>query len=71
MSITISHVTRRFGSFVALDDVSVDIPSGRLTALLGPNRAVSWPVGMETFTSSSATKSPKRFPIPSTSMLTS
>ena len=37
MSITISHVTRRFGSFVALDDVSVDIPSGRLTALLGPS----------------------------------
>ncbi len=37
MSITIRNVTRRFGSFVALDDVSLDIPSGRLTALLGPS----------------------------------
>ena len=27
---------------------------------LGPRRAVSWPVGMLTLTSSSATKSPKR-----------
>jgi sulfate transport system ATP-binding protein len=31
------HITKRFGDFVALDDVSVDIPSGSLTALLGPS----------------------------------
>ncbi|GIJ40318.1 sulfate/molybdate ABC transporter ATP-binding protein [Micromonospora andamanensis] len=37
MSIEISHVGKRFGDFVALDDVSVSIPSGRLTALLGPS----------------------------------
>jgi sulfate transport system ATP-binding protein len=37
MSIEISGVSKRFGSFVALDDVSVSIPSGRLTALLGPS----------------------------------
>ena len=37
MSIEIANVTKRFGSFVALDDVSLSIPSGRLTALLGPS----------------------------------
>ena len=37
MSIEISNVTKRFGGFVALDDVSVSIPSGQLTALLGPS----------------------------------
>jgi sulfate transport system ATP-binding protein len=31
------RITKRFGDFVALDDVSVDIPSGSLTALLGPS----------------------------------
>jgi len=37
MSIEISGVTKRFGDFVALDDVSVSIPTGQLTALLGPS----------------------------------
>jgi sulfate transport system ATP-binding protein len=37
MGISVQHVTKRFGSFAALDDVSVDIPSGSLTALLGPS----------------------------------
>ena len=37
MSIEIEHVGKRFGSFVALDDVSVSIPTGQLTALLGPS----------------------------------
>jgi sulfate transport system ATP-binding protein len=31
------RIIKRFGDFVALDDVSVDIPSGSLTALLGPS----------------------------------
>ncbi|HEY1279620.1 MAG TPA: TOBE-like domain-containing protein [Acidimicrobiales bacterium] len=35
--IDIRNVSKRFGSFVALDDVSVEIPSGSLTALLGPS----------------------------------
>ena len=30
-------VSKQFGSFVALDDVSVDVPAGSLTALLGPS----------------------------------
>ncbi len=32
------HVTKRFGGFVALDDINLDIPSG-ICALLGPNGA--------------------------------
>jgi len=31
------NVTKRFGDFVALDDVSVHVPSGALMALLGPS----------------------------------
>ena len=30
-------MTTRFGDFVALDDVSIDVPDGGLTALLGPS----------------------------------
>jgi sulfate/thiosulfate transport system ATP-binding protein len=37
MGITALEVTKRFGDFVALDDVSVTIPEGSLTALLGPS----------------------------------
>jgi sulfate transport system ATP-binding protein len=37
MSIEISGVTKRFGDFVALDDVNLTIPTGQLTALLGPS----------------------------------
>jgi sulfate transport system ATP-binding protein len=37
MGITAQHVTKRFGDFVALDDVSLQIPTGSLTALLGPS----------------------------------
>src|SRR5438034_10729611 len=37
MSIEITNIGKRFGDFVALDDVNVSIPSGQLTALLGPS----------------------------------
>jgi sulfate/thiosulfate transport system ATP-binding protein len=37
VSIAIRHVSKHYGSFAALDDVSVRIPSGGLTALLGPS----------------------------------
>src|ERR687897_2737210 len=37
MSIDISGVSKKFGDFVALEDVNVTIPTGQLTALLGPS----------------------------------
>ena len=37
MSIDVRGVGKKFGDFVALDDVSVSIPTGQLTALLGPS----------------------------------
>ena len=37
MAIESRNVTKRFGDFVALDDVSINVESGSLTALLGPS----------------------------------
>jgi sulfate/thiosulfate transport system ATP-binding protein len=37
MSIEITGVNKSFGDFVALDDVNLTIPTGQLTALLGPS----------------------------------
>jgi len=37
MEIEVRHVMKRFGSFTALQDVSLRIPSGALVALLGPS----------------------------------
>jgi sulfate transport system ATP-binding protein len=37
MAISARNVTKRFGDFTALNDVSVEIPTGSLTALLGPS----------------------------------
>ncbi|HVN83758.1 MAG TPA: sulfate/molybdate ABC transporter ATP-binding protein [Candidatus Binatia bacterium] len=37
MGISVQHLTKRFGNFVALDNVSLDVPHGSLVALLGPS----------------------------------
>jgi len=37
MSITVKNITKRFGSFMALDDVSLQVPPDCLLALLGPS----------------------------------
>ena len=37
MSIEIKNVNKFFGDFVALDDINVSLPTGQLTALLGPD----------------------------------
>src|SRR4051794_28056671 len=37
LAIEARNVTKRFGDFVALDDVSIEVASGSLTALLGPS----------------------------------
>ena len=37
MSISVRRITKRFDDYVALDDVSVEVATGSLTALLGPS----------------------------------
>ena len=37
MRIEAEAISKRFGEFVALDDVTLDVPEGALTALLGPS----------------------------------
>jgi sulfate transport system ATP-binding protein len=37
MSIVVEGARKQFGDFVALDEVSVTVPDGSLTALLGPS----------------------------------
>src|SRR5262245_55859426 len=37
MAIETKNVVKKFGDFVALDDVSIKVPDGGLTALLGPS----------------------------------
>jgi sulfate/thiosulfate transport system ATP-binding protein len=37
MAIEARNITKRFGDYLALDDVNVSVPDGSLTALLGPS----------------------------------
>lgn len=36
-AITIKHLTKKFGNFTAVDDLSFDIPKGKIFGFLGPN----------------------------------
>ncbi|WUR12144.1 sulfate ABC transporter ATP-binding protein [[Empedobacter] haloabium] len=37
MTIAVKNINKRFGDFIALNNVSLDFPAGELTALLGPS----------------------------------
>jgi sulfate transport system ATP-binding protein len=37
MSINVTNITKHFGAFRALDNVSLEVPGGKLVALLGPS----------------------------------
>jgi len=37
MSISVKNITKTFGTFKALDDISLTVPDGKLVALLGPS----------------------------------
>ena len=37
--LTVEHLTVRFGGLVAVDDVSITVPAGRIVGLIGPNGA--------------------------------
>ena len=39
MSISVARLSKKFGAFTALDDVSFEVPSGSVFGLLGPNGA--------------------------------
>ena len=43
MSIIVEEARKQFGDFVALDDVSIEVPDGSLTALLGRAAVASPP----------------------------
>ena len=37
--IRVQHIRKQYGSTLAVNDVSLDVPDGRVTGLLGPNGA--------------------------------
>ena len=39
MTLSVEHLTKRFGGVAAIDDVTLDFPTGSLTAVIGPNGA--------------------------------
>ena len=39
MNLTIDHLVKKYGNYVAVDDISLTVPEGSVTGLLGPNGA--------------------------------
>src|SRR6185312_6770219 len=39
MPIAVSHFTRTYGSFLAVDDLSIEVGAGEIVGLIGPNGA--------------------------------
>jgi ABC-2 type transport system ATP-binding protein len=39
MAVQVDHLTRRFGDFIAVDDISFQVPKGQIFGFLGPNGA--------------------------------
>lgn len=37
MSVEVRHISKQFGSYTALNDISIQVPAGELVALLGPS----------------------------------
>ena len=38
-AIVVDHITKKYGDFTAVDDVSFNVPQGEIFGLLGPNGA--------------------------------
>ena len=35
--VVINHLTKRFGNITAIDNLSINLPKGKIIGLLGPN----------------------------------
>ena len=37
--LSLQHIVKKYGNYIASDDVSIEIPKGKIFGLLGPNGA--------------------------------